>query len=66
MPATARILVLVERSAVEAGETMGIGREMRRHPVEDDAYAGLVAGVDEMLEVIGTAVATGGENMPTG
>ncbi|MNK46985.1 hypothetical protein D3C87_657860 [compost metagenome] len=60
VPATARILVLVERSAVEAGETMGVGREVGRHPVEDDAYAGLVAGVDEMLEVIGTAVATGG------
>ena len=37
--AEARVLVLVERGAVEAGEAVRVGREMRRHPVDDDADA---------------------------
>ena len=37
--AEARVLVLVERRAVEAGEAVRVGREMRRHPVDDDADA---------------------------
>ena len=32
--ALARILVLVERAAIETGEPMRVSREMRRHPIE--------------------------------
>ena len=57
--AEARVLVLVERGAVEAGEAVRVGREMRRHPVEDDADAGLVAAVDEAGEILRRAEAAG-------
>ena len=57
--AEARILVLVERGAVEAGEAVRVGREMRRHPVDDDADAGLVAAVDEAGEGLRRAEAAG-------
>ena len=40
MEALARIGMLVERRAVETGQPVLVGREMRRHPVEDDADAG--------------------------
>ena len=39
--------MLIERGAVEMRKAMRIGREMRRHPVEDDADADLVRAVDE-------------------
>src|SRR5690242_17749785 len=45
--ALARIEMLVERSAVEAREPMRIGREVSRHPVEDDADAGAVQRIHE-------------------
>ena len=45
--AAARVGVFVERGAVEPGEAVGVGREMRRHPVEDDAEARGVGAVDE-------------------
>ena len=53
--ATARVGVLVERQPVEPGEREGVAREVPRHPVEDDADAGLVQPVDEVLEVVGGA-----------
>ena len=59
MKALARVPMLVERGAVEVSKAVSIGREMRRHPVEDDADARLVAGVDETSEVGGRAVAGG-------
>ena len=42
MEALARILMLVKGGAVEPAQAVGVGREMRRHPVEDDADADLV------------------------
>ena len=51
--------MLVERRPVEARETVRVLREMSRHPVEDDADAGLVARVDEELEILRRAVAAG-------
>ena len=39
--------MLVERRAVEQGKAVLVGREMRRHPVDDDADAGPVRAVDE-------------------
>ena len=51
--AATRVVVLVERGAVEAGERAGVAREVRRHPVEDHADAALVQDVDELAEVVG-------------
>ena len=55
--AAARVGVLVERGAVEAGQRPGVLREVRGHPVDDDADAGLVQPVDEVAEVVGVAEA---------
>ena len=55
--AAARVLVLVERRAVEARERPVVAREVRRHPVEDHADAVRVHPVDEQPEVVGRAVA---------
>ena len=38
-------------------EAMGVGGEMRRHPVEDDADALAVAGIDEAGKILGPAEA---------
>ena len=54
-----RILVLVERGAVEAGEAVRVLREVAGHPVEDHADAVAVALVDEPAEVVGRAVPAG-------
>jgi hypothetical protein len=58
--AAARVGVLVERAAVEAGQRPLVAREVRRHPVDDHAVAVLVQVVDEVAEVVGTAEARGG------
>ena len=55
--ALARIGVLVEVRAVEVGEAVLVGREVRRHPVEDHADAALVQVIDEVHEVLRRAVA---------
>ena len=55
----ARVFVLVERGAVEAGQRPLIAREVRRHPVNDHAHAGFVERVDQILEILGRAVAAG-------
>ena len=47
MLALPRIFVLVQRGAVEPREAVRVLRKMSRHPVEDHAEAGLMAGVDE-------------------
>ena len=66
MEALARVVVLVERGAVEVGQAVLVGREMRRHPVEDDAEAGLVGAVDEAGEAGGIAEARGRRERPVG
>jgi hypothetical protein len=53
----ARVGVFVERRAVELAKPMRIRREMRRHPVQDDADADLVAAVDEAGETFRIAEA---------
>ena len=50
MEALARIGVLVERGAVEPRQSLLIGREMGRDPVEDDAKARGMRPVDEAGE----------------
>ena len=52
-----RVFVLVQGGAVEFGQRPGILREVRRHPVEDDADAGLMAGIDEEAEIVRRAEA---------
>ena len=57
MRAAARVLVLVERRAVEARERPLVAREVRGHPVEDHADLLPVQLVDERAEVVGIAEA---------
>ena len=52
MRAAARVLVLVERGAVEARERPLVAREVRGHPVEDHADPLPVQLVDERAEVV--------------
>jgi hypothetical protein len=59
MHAFAWIGMLIKRRAVEATETVFVGREMRRHPVDDDAQSGRVAGGDEVAETGRVAMARG-------
>ena len=51
----ARVRVLVQGEAVEAGQGERVTREVPGHPVEDDADAGLVQRVDQVAEVVGGA-----------
>ena len=56
--------VLVEVRPVEVGEAVLVGREVGRHPVEDDPDAALVEGVHEVHQVLGRALAAGGGEVP--
>src|SRR6516165_11186122 len=47
MKSFTRIEMLVERSAIEAGESMSVGRKMRRDPVQNDADARGMQRIDE-------------------
>jgi|GEM_PF-4384950 len=49
--------MFVERGAVELREGKRIAREMRGHPIEDDADPALVQVVDEKRKVLGRAIA---------
>src|SRR5690606_41285629 len=49
--AAAGVGVLVERGAVEAGQRPFVAREVRGHPVEQDADARAVQMVDEGAEI---------------
>ena len=61
--AAPRVLVLVERGAVEAPQRPVVLGEVRRDPVEDDADARLVQAVDQEAEVVGRAPARGGREV---
>ncbi|MNM98353.1 hypothetical protein D3C81_1108820 [compost metagenome] len=54
------VFVLVQGRAVETRQAMFVGREMRRHPVEQHADTALVAGIDEGGVVFGATEARGG------
>ncbi|KAF1029383.1 MAG: hypothetical protein GAK37_01794 [Pseudomonas sp.] len=47
-----RVAVFIQRGAVELRQAVGVGGKMRRHPVEDHADTGLVAGIDEKCKVV--------------
>src|SRR5579862_5921834 len=66
MESLARVGVLVEMRAVEVGEAVGVGREVRRDPVENHADAVLVKVVDEVHEILRRAVARGGSEVAGG
>ncbi len=66
MPAQARVLVLVERGPVEAGQAVRVGREVGGGPVQDDSEPGTVAPVDEPREVGGRSQAAGGSEVAQG
>ena len=55
--AAARVVVLVEGSAVEARQRPLVTRKVRRDPVEDHADAVAVQALDERLQVVGLAEA---------
>ena len=50
-----RVGVLVERGAVEPPEPVRVGREMARHPIEQQPEPGAVAGIDKGAEIVGRA-----------
>ena len=58
--------MFVEMRAVEVGEAVSVGREVRWNPVEDDADAVLVQVVDQVHEVLRRAVARGGREVSGG
>jgi hypothetical protein len=47
MEALARVFMLIERRAVEAGEAMGIGGEMGGDPVEEHPDPGAMRAIDK-------------------
>ena len=66
MESLARVGVLVQMRAVEVGEAMGVGREVRWNPVEDHADAVLVQVIDQVHEILRRAVARGGREVSSG
>ena len=59
MKPLARIGMLVEKRAVEHGQAVRVGREMRRHPVEDHTDAMLMQEVDQIHQVLRRSIARG-------
>src|SRR5689334_15749745 len=53
------VFVLIERRPVETRQTPDISREVRRHPVEDDADPGAMAAVDKVSKILWCAIAAG-------
>ena len=66
MESLARVGVLVEVRAIEVGEAVLVGREVRRNPVEDYGDAVLVQVVDQVHEILRRAVARGGSEVAGG
>ena len=52
--------MLEQVRAVEVGEAVAVGREVRRHPIENHADALLVQVVHQVHEILRRAVASGG------
>ena len=66
MESLARVGVFVEMRAVEVGQAVPVGREVRRHPVENHADAVLVQVVDQVHEILRRAVARRGSEVAGG
>ena len=52
--------MLVEMCSVEKSEPVFVVGEMRGHPVQDDSDAVLMQAIDEIHEILGSAVPAGG------
>ena len=63
MEALARVGVLEQMRAVEEGEAVAVGREVRRHPVENHGDAVLVQVVDQIHEILRRAVTRRGSEI---
>jgi hypothetical protein len=61
-----RVRVFVEMRAVEVGQTVGVGREVRWHPVENDGDAVLVQVIHQVHEILRRAVARSGSEIAGG
>ncbi len=59
VPALQRIGVFVERGAVELAEAVRIVGKVARHPVQDHAEAGAVAGIDQGEKILRRAEPAG-------
>src|SRR5215510_2065500 len=51
--------MLVQMCSVEERQTMLIGAKVRRHPVENHAYAALVQSVDEVHQILRRTIVAG-------
>src|ERR1700691_6789580 len=56
MKSLARILVLIKMRTIEIPQAMLIGREMRRHPIENDADPAGMQVVHEIHQILRCAV----------
>ena len=56
MDALARVGGLIFMDAVEIAEAVFVLREMRRHPVQDDADAVLMELIDQIHEILGSTI----------
>ena len=61
--AFARVGVFVERGAVEVDQAVSVAREMRGHPIDNYADARLMAAIDEIHEIFGSAEARRGSEI---
>ena len=52
--------ILVERGAVKGFQTVVIHRKMHRHKIQNDTNPLQVAGIDELHQLVGGAIPTGG------
>src|SRR5215475_1592636 len=52
MIALARVGMLVQMGSVEESQAVLIGREVRRHPVENHADTALVQSIDEVHQIL--------------
>ena len=65
MESLARIGMFVEMRAVEVGEPVRVGREVRRDPVENYTNTVLVQVIDQVHEILRRAIARGGGEVPS-
>ena len=63
MKSLARVGVLEQVRAVEEGQAVAVGREVRRHPVENHGDAVLVQVIDQVHEILRRAVTRGGREV---
>src|SRR5204863_6432111 len=62
----ARVRVLIEAGAIEAREPMRVVRKMGGHPIENHADAALMKDINEVHEVLRSAIARAGRKVARG